>query len=337
MTAARRLAARVEPMAWARLALFAAVFAVFAGLYPRFASINNIFTIFEGFAFLGLGALAVGVTIIAGELDLSVGSVAAVSGIIAVSLVEDIGLVPAVLASTLAGLVFGAAQGYLVHRLKVHSLVLTLGSLIALRGLAFMISGENTVAISMENLDISFAVRTQLGIFSPFSLVTILVFALVGFFLVYTRFGREIFAAGGGRSEAAAAGVPLVRPLVSTFALSGSIAALAGAMTSIKSGSAGPAAFETLLLPAATAALIGGVSLLGGKGSVAGIAVGALTLRCISSGLTLGGLPFYVLTLATGVVLIAVVVLELLVGGPEVRNRLRRWRTRRQMRAGVQT
>ena len=335
MTGARRLAARVEPMAWARLALFAAVFMVFTGLYPRFASVNNIFTIFEGFAWLGLGALAVGITIIAGELDLSVGSVAAVSGIIAVSLVEGVGLVPAVLASTLAGLVFGAAQGYLVHRLKVHSLVLTLGSLIALRGLAFMISGENTVA--MENLDIAFAVRTQLGIFSPFSLATILVFALVGFFLVYTRFGREIFAVGGGRNEAAAAGVPLVRPLVLTFALSGSIAALAGAMTSIKSGSAGPAAFETLLLPAATAALIGGVSLLGGKGSVAGIAVGALTLRCISSGLSLGGLPFYVLTLATGVVLIAVVVLELLVGRPEVRNRLRRWRTRRQMRAGAQT
>ncbi len=335
MTGARRLAARVEPMAWARLALFAAVFAVFTGLYPRFASANNIFTIFEGFAWLGLGALAVGITIIAGELDLSVGSVAAVSGIIAVSLVEDIGLVPAVLASALAGLVFGAAQGYLVHRLKVHSLVLTLGSLIALRGLAFMISGENTVA--MENLDIAFTVRTQLGLFSPFSLVTILVFALVGFFLLYTRFGREIFAVGGGRNEAAAAGVPLVRPLVLTFALSGSIAALAGAMTSIKSGSAGPAAFETLLLPAATAALIGGVSLLGGKGSVAGIAVGALTLRCISSGLSLGGLPFYVLTLATGVVLIAVVVLELLVGRPEVRNRLRRWRTRRQMRAGAQT
>lgn len=335
MTGARRLAARVEPMAWARLALFAAVFVVFAVLYPRFASANNIFTIFEGFAWLGLGALAVGVTIIAGELDLSVGSVAAVSGIIAVFLVEDIGLVPAVLASTLAGLVFGAAQGYLVHRLKVHSLVLTLGSLIALRGLAFMISGENTVA--MENLDIAFAVRTQLGIFSPFSLVTILVFALAGFFLVYTRFGREIFAVGGGRNEAAAAGVPLVRPLVLTFALSGSIAALAGAMTSIKSGSAGPAAFETLLLPAATAALIGGVSLLGGKGSVAGIAVGALTLRCISSGLSLGGLPFYVLTLAIGVVLITVVVLELLVGRPEVRNRLRRWRTQRRMRTGAQT
>ena len=327
----RRLAARVETITWARLALFVGVFVVFAISDRRFAAPNNIFTIFEGFAWLGLAALAVGLTIIAGELDLSVGSVAAVAGIIAVSVVEDIGLVAAVVVATLLGLVFGAAQGYLIHRLRIHSLVFTLGTLIGLRGLAFMISGENTVV--MKNLDIADTVRHQLWIFSPFSLVTILVFALVGLFLVYTRFGREIFAIGGGRQEAAAAGVPLVRPLVLTFALSGSMAALAGALTSIKSGSAGPAAFEQLLLPAATAALIGGVSLLGGKGSVYGIVVGTLTLRFITSGLSLGGAPFYVLTLATGAVLIVVVVLELVVERPAVRAGLRRWRARRRAQA----
>ncbi|MDE0170427.1 MAG: ABC transporter permease [bacterium] len=330
----RRLAARVETIAWARLGLFFGVFAVFAIADPRFAGPNNVFTIFEGFAWLGLAALAVGLTIIAGELDLSVGSVAAVAGIVAVSIVEDIGLVAAVVVTALLGMAYGAVQGYLIHRLKIHSLVFTLGTLIGLRGLAFMISGENTVV--MKDLDIADVVRHQLWIFSPFSLVTIVVFTLVGLFLVYTRYGREIFAVGGGRQEAAAAGVPLVRPLVLTFALSGSMAALAGALTSIKSGSAGPAAFEQLLLPAATAALIGGVSLLGGKGSVIGVAVGTLTLRFITSGLSLGGAPFYVLTLATGAVLIVVVVLELVVERPVVRAALRRRRARRRARPGAQ-
>ena len=330
----RRLAARVETIVWARLALFVGVFAVFAIADRRFATPNNIFTIFEGFAWLGLAALAVGLTIIAGELDLSVGSVAAVAGIIAVSIVEDIGLVGAVVVAALLGMAYGAVQGYLIHRLRIHSLVFTLGTLIGLRGLAFMISGENTVV--MKNLDIADVVRNQLWIFSPFSLVTILVFTLVGLFLVYTRYGREIFAIGGGRQEAAAAGVPLVRPLVLAFALSGSMAALAGALTSIKSGSAGPAAFEQLLLPAATAALIGGVSLLGGKGSVAGIVIGTLTLRFITSGLSLGGAPFYVLTLATGAVLIVVVVLELVVERPVVRAALRRRRARRRAHPGAQ-
>ena len=330
----RRPAGRVETIVWARLALFVGVFVVFAIADRRFATPNNIFTIFEGFAWLGLAALAVGLTIIAGELDLSVGSVAAVAGIIAVSIVEDIGLVAAVAVAALLGLAYGAVQGYLIHRLKIHSLVFTLGTLIGLRGLAFMISGENTVV--MKDLDIADVVRHQIWIFSPFSIVTILVFALVGLFLVYTRYGREIFAVGGGRQEAAAAGVPLVRPLVLTFALSGSMAALAGALTSIKSGSAGPAAFEQLLLPAVTAALIGGVSLLGGKGSVVGIVIGTLTLRFITSGLSLGGAPFYVLTLATGGVLIVVVVLELVVERPVVRAALRRRRARRRARAPAQ-
>ena len=172
-----------------------------------------------------------------------------------------------------------------MHRLKIQSLVFTLGTLIVLRGLAFMISGENTVV--MPDLNMSNSVRRQLWIFSPFSLVTIAVFVAIGLFLRYTRPGREVYAIGGGRQEAAAAGVPVVRPLVLAFALSGSLAALTGALTSIKSGSAGPATFEELLLPAVTAALIGGVSLFGGKGSVFGIAIGALTLRFIISGLSL--------------------------------------------------
>ena len=311
---------RVEPTAWARLALFATVFLVFSWSDDRFFTTNNVFTIFEGFAFLGLAALAVGVTIIAGELDLSVGSAAAVVGIISVSLVGEIGLIPTVLLAT-----YGGLQGYLIYRLKIQSLVFTLGTLIGLRGLAFMISGENTVV--MSDLRVAQTVRRQLWIFSPFSLVTLACFVLVALLLVNTRFGREIYAIGGGRQEAAAAGVPLVRPLVLAFALSGAMAAMTGALTSIKSGSAGPAAFETLLLPAATAALIGGVSLLGGRGSVFGIAIGALTLRFINSGLSLGGAPFYILTLATGIVLIVAVVLELVIGRPELRARWHRWRS----------
>ena len=319
---------RVEAMTWARIALCLGVFAVFTLRDDRFFTTNNVFTILEGFAFLGLAALAVGVTIIAGEFDLSVGSAAAVAGIIAVSVVEDIGLIPAVLVTSAIGTGYGAVQGYVVHRLKIQSLVFTLGTLIALRGVAFMISGENTVVI--RDLADSQAVRRQLWIFSPFSLVTIAVFAAIGLLLRYVRVGRDVYAIGGGRQEAAAAGVAVVRPLVLAFALSGSLAALTGALTSIKSGSAGPAAFEELLLPAVTAALIGGVSLFGGKGSVVGIAIGALTLRFLISGLSLAGAPFYVLTLATGALLIVVVVLELVIGQHELRARWQRWRNRRR-------
>jgi ribose/xylose/arabinose/galactoside ABC-type transport system permease subunit len=261
-----------------------------------------------------------------------VGSAAAVAGILAVQMIE-IGLIPTLIVVTLIGTAFGVLQGYLIYRLKIASLVFTLGSLIALRGLAFMISNENTVVL--PDLELAKEVRRQLFIFSPFSLTTIAIFIAVGLFLRYHAYGREIFAIGGGREEATAAGVPLARPMVIAFALSGSMAALTGALTSIKSGSATPGGFENLLLPAVTAALIGGVSLFGGKGTALGIAVGALTIRALNSGLSLNGEPFYVLTLATGAVLILVVVLELTLSRSELRDQFLQRRLRRRMaRAG---
>ena len=322
----------VETIVWTRVALLVGAFMVFAIADRRFATPDTFFTIFEGFAWLGLAALAVGVTGIVGELDLSVGSVAAVAGIIAVSIVEDIGLPLAVVVATLLGLAYGAAQGYLIHRLNVHSLVFTLGTLVALRGLASMLSGESTVLL--ETLDVADPLHSRFWIFSPFSLMTILILVLVGLFLLYTRFGREVFAVGRGRDEAAAAGVPLVRPLVLAFALSGSMASLAGAMMSIKAGSAGQAAYEQLLIPAVAAALIGGVGLLGGKGSVPGIAVGTLTMTVITDGLSFGGAPLHVLMLVTGAVLIVAVVLELIVERSAVRAAVRRRRARLREQPG---
>lgn len=316
---------RIGRVMASRLVLAVGVFAYFALSDDRFFTTNNVFTIFEGFAQLGLAALAIGLTIIAGELDLSIGSAAAVGGILAVTW-AGLGLVPAVLLVTLVGAGFGAIQGYLIHRLKIASIVFTLGTLIGLRGLAFLISNEDTVVV--PDLDIARVVKHQLWIFSPFSLVTIAVLIATAVFLRYSRWGREIFAIGGGRTEAVAAGVPLGRPLVLTFMLSGAMAGLTGALTSLKSGSAAPGGFADLLLPAATAALIGGVAITGGSGSVLGIAVGSLTLRFVISGLSLRAEPYYVLTFVTGMLLLFVIALELLVDRPEARQRFGMWRAR---------
>jgi len=202
--------------------------------------------------------------------------------------------------------------------------VLTVGTLIAVRGLAYVISGESTVIA--ENIAAADVIKRQLWIFSPFSLTTIALFVLVGVFLRYHRWGREIFAVGGARNEAQAAGVSLYRPLAVAFTVSAATAGLAGAMVSLKSGSASPINFESLLLPAATAALIGGTSLAGGKGSVLGIAIGAITIRFIVSGLSLRGAPFYVENLAMGILLLLVLVFELLFELPAARER---WARRR--------
>lgn len=305
---------RLDRVLASRILLAVGIYLYFYSTEFHFGTPNNTFTIFEGFATLGLAALAIGITIIAGELDLSVGSVAVVSGILAV-MWADLGLVASVLLATACAALFGALQGYAIHRLKIASIVLTLGTLIGLRGLAFVISGENTVVV--PDFGIAKVVKYQLFVFSPFSLVTIVAFLVVGAFLAYSRYGREIYAIGGARAEAIAAGVPVRRPLVIVFTLSASLAGLAGALTSLKSGSAAPSGFDGLLLPAATAALIGGVAISGGKGNAFGIALGALTIRFLISGLSLRAEPFYVQTFAVGLLLIAVILLELLVDRPD--------------------
>ena len=124
--------------------LLAAIVLAAVSLYNfNFLTESNIFTVMEGFAFVGLVALGVGITIIAGEFDLSVGSLAAVAGILALQM-SGLPLVLAVLVTVITG-IFGAVQGFLIDKLGISSLVFTVGTLIGLRGLAFILSDEKTV------------------------------------------------------------------------------------------------------------------------------------------------------------------------------------------------
>lgn len=302
----------------------ALVVGVFFALIDRhFATVNNVYAIVEGFAFAGAVALGVGVTIIAGEFDLSVGSVAGVCGVIAVKLVSaGFGLVPCIAVTVVIALAFGMLQGLVIGWLRISSLVFTVGTLVGVRGLAYMLSNEKTVVLPFDKLTYADAVQTQIGVLSPFSLTTTAIFIVVGLLLAYSRYGREIYAIGGGRSEAIGAGTSALRPLVVAFGLSAALAGFSGAMLSIKSGSAPPAALDTLLLPAVTAALIGGTTLQGGRGSVLGIALGVITLRFVDSELSLTGSQYYVESLATGVLLLLVLAIEMLSGRLEPRSRL---------------
>jgi ribose/xylose/arabinose/galactoside ABC-type transport system permease subunit len=120
------------------------------------------------------------------------------------------------------------------------------------------------------------------------------------------------------------------RPLIVAFAISGTCAGLAGSLASIKSGSAPPFAFEAILLSGVTAALVGGVSLYGGRGNVLGIVIGALTLRFLIAGFSSRGAPTYIESVATGGVLLCVLVLEFLTESP----RMRAWREQRALLRG---
>jgi ribose transport system permease protein len=295
----------------ARAALALIVYLLFAALLPNYHSAIGIWALLDGSVLTGLVAVGVGLTMIAGELDLSVGSMAALAGVCVVKLI-GVGVVPAIALVVLGAAAFGAAQGFAITLLNVNSLVFTVGTLIGLRGVALIAAKESTPTLPLEMLSITDAVGGRAWIFSPLSVAMLAAFTLAGLFASRTRWGREIYAIGGGRAESRAAGVSQRRPVVIAFAASAGFAALAGGLISIRSGSASPLGFDAVLLEAVAACLIGGVALEGGKGGLLGILIGLFTLRLVVSGIASLGAPFWAQNLAAGTLLIFVIIAEAL-------------------------
>jgi ribose/xylose/arabinose/galactoside ABC-type transport system permease subunit len=189
-------------------------------------------------------------------------------------------------------------------------MVFTIGTLIALRGLTLMVSNEKTALIPFENIATTDILNTKFLIFTVPSVVLLLLVVAFDVFMRRTSWGREVFAIGGGRGEARAAGVSIRRPTILIFSISSALAGLAGALLSVKAGSASPLGFDAVLLEAVTACLIGGIALSGGRGSILGILIGLFTMRFLVSGIAALGAPFWMQSLATGALLIVVIVVE---------------------------
>ena len=304
-----------------RAVFMIAVYVVFAAMLPSYHTLRGGAALLDGAVLIGLTALGIGITMIAGEFDLSVGSLAAVIGVFTINLiVAGMSVIPAIAIAVLAAAAFGALQGFVIALTGINSLVFTIGTLIGLRGFALIVSNENSVTIPIPRLgETDFLAERFVGLLSPLSILMFVVFLVAHLFLRYTMWGREIFAIGGGRAEARAAGVPVMRPMVISFALSATLAGLAGAVSSVRLASATPLGFDTLLLSAVTACLIGGIALEGGKGAVLGILIGLFTMRFLVGGVASLGAPYWLQSLAIGALLIFVLVIQL--GATIVRER----------------
>ena len=285
------------------------VYAYFAATNGLFATHNTLFAIMERFAVLGPIGLSLSLCIIAGEIDLSIGSNAALAAVIIVRLSDLLGAFNAILIGLTTSTLVGVIQGYLIAYLRVRAIVLTVGTLMLLRGVALFAANEKTVMLT--NFDVpDFIQMRMLAYFSPASLLTIGLFVLVGLFMTYTKYGREIYAIGGARKEALAAGIGLMRPMIIVFAISGFCAGLGGAVIGLRSGTAQALGLQYLLLAGTVAAFIGGVSILGGRGGVIGAAIGTLTVNFLDTGLVFNVAPAYVVQLCLGVLLVVVIMFQ---------------------------
>jgi ribose/xylose/arabinose/galactoside ABC-type transport system permease subunit len=282
----------------------------------------DVYNAMQGFAQIGLLALAIGLTMMAGEFDLSVVGTYAVGGMIAVQAGQSSAAL-GLLAAVAAGAAIGAVQGGLIAWLRIPSVPVTLAAYIALLGLAYVIS--DGLSVTFTNLAATRWVdQTVAGIFSPRSLITLGAFALAAVVLGGTRLGAELRAIGGDRRASRVAGVRVDRDLVLLFTTSGTLAALGGGLLSFSFASANPDPGLRPLLIATVAALLGGVSLTGGRGNPVGLLAGALSVALLAQIVAVAYLPDYSTQLFYAALLTVVVAVD----SPGLRRTLERARAR---------
>jgi ribose/xylose/arabinose/galactoside ABC-type transport system permease subunit len=301
---------RIPPSArpFILLAGIVAVLALLDAGQGRFLNVATAFSVLQQFATIGPMALALGLSMIVREFDLSVGGMLSLAGCLAILAGVDAPLV-GVLVAVLAGGASGLLQGLIMVGLRLDSVGVTLGGLLTLGGLTYVLTGNAT--IGYERMDVAMLVsKPLLGIFSIRNLVAIAAFAIAAVLMAWTRVGRDVVATGSDRRAARIAGVGVDHILIGVFVVSGMLTGLSGALLSYSLGAASPVALADALVPAAAAAIIGGVSLSGGKGTPLGIAGGVLVLAVLRSGLTAIGVPPFVHDIVTGGVLLAVALLD---------------------------
>lgn len=254
-------------------------------------------------ALIGLVALGLTAVILMGELDLAVASTLAVSGVIMAS-VDN--LVLGILAALAAGLLIGIVNAFFVVVIGINSFIATLGMLFFLRGAAFVISNEEPVRLVARDAGIAFG-RPLLGPLTPRILIFVVAFIALQVFVTRVRAGREFYAVGGNREAAYDAGIPVKRRIFTGFMISGFVAALAGIINTLERTAADPTAGSTVLLASFAAAIIGGVLLTGGRGSIVGTLIGAASLGILQVGLTLSGVQVDIQNIVIGVILLIAV------------------------------
>lgn len=289
-------------------------------LYPQFQVESSI----ERLIPLGVIAAGLAVTMISGEFDLSIASMAALAGALTVVLAGN-GLIVALIIAIAVCTLLGMLQGWMIATLGINSLVFTVGTLVLLRGVTWLVC--DGLAISIEDITASDVFYSRILFLSPGSLTAVCILVGLGIFLSRTRWGRELYALGSARQEAIAAGVRHRRGMVVAFGISAGCGAVGGGLTSALSGSAAPNGLESMLVLGIAAALVGGVSISGGRGTMVNVFLGFAIISVLSAGLAGMGSKAFVAQFFTGIFLLTIVLAEYVLA--RLRERGERRRSRR--------
>jgi ribose/xylose/arabinose/galactoside ABC-type transport system permease subunit len=285
-----------------------AVYALFTGLSPdTFARGMNLVTMLRQTVVVGIAAVGMTLIIVHGGIDLSVGSVVALTTVIVARALRS-GMDPfqAALAGLALATLCGFANGVLTAKLRITPFIVTLGTMSILRGAAKGLADEQKIDADPRGLDELMALFPgDVLVLPPIGVWIALATAVLGALtLGYTRFGRHVVAVGSNELTARLCGVPVDRVKILVYTLAGAVAGVAGVLEYGTLTVGDPTDSVGLELEVIAAVVIGGGSLSGGQGSVAGTLIGALLLTVIKAGCTHVGLPNWVQEILTGVIIV---------------------------------
>jgi len=281
-----------------------------AFLSPSFLTVTNVTNIFVNAAPLALAAAGLTVVMIAGDLDLSVGSaMALVSTACALLMVQyDVFWVLALLIGLLIGVATGTVNGLLSTTFNIPSFIVTLAMMSTLRGIALVLSNGQAVT-GLPSSVTSIATTTMFGL-SAIIWIPAVVIPTLGFILSRTSLGLNIYAVGGNREAAKIAGVPIRRTRVIVLSISGAMAGFAGIISTARLGVGSPIIAQDLILDAIAAVVIGGTSLFGGVGRMSGTVLGVILIATIRNGLVLMNVSAFYQSVVIGLVILAATSLD---------------------------
>lgn len=278
--------------------------AVLAAASDAFFTVDNLANLLRQNAFPAIIAAGMTFTILTAGIDLSVGSVVGLAGVLtAEALAHGWGLLPAIGVGLAVGAAVGLVNGLIVTRVRIPPFIVTLAMMLVVRGLAYKITDARTIS----NLP---PVLSPLSRGLPMTAAMVVVYVLAWLVLERTAFGRHVYAIGGNADAAWLSGVRVNRVLLSVYVLCGLAAGLAAVLVAARLNAGYPLAGELYELDAVAAVVVGGTSLFGGRGSIWGTLAGAFFIGILNNGLNLYNVSPYDQMVAKGVVLLAATSLD---------------------------
>lgn len=281
---------------------------VVSALKPNFISVGNIITIFQQISVLGILTMAMSMLLISGGVDLSVGNIMVLSAVtMAFALDRGIPAVAAVFVGLVVGTLCGLLNGFIIAKSKCIPLVITLGTSKAFYGLALTISDGRIMNFG----GVFNGLKYKLFDLFPMMLLVLVAMTLIAFFMMnYTKFGRRIVALGGNEKNAFLSGINVTGYKMAIYAISGFFCAVASIIFVARIDSITANAGTNYETNALAAAIIGGVTFDGGKGTISGAFLGCLLMGVISNAMNILGVDTNVQTIITGVIIVGAVVLS---------------------------